>query len=62
LIDQSLALGGNYFLTYHRWARKDQVESGYPQFRKFLQLKKKYDPEERFSSDWYKHYKKMFNV
>jgi len=62
LIDQALVLDGNYFLTYHRWARKDQVKSGYPQFKQFLQLKKKYDPEERFSSDWYQHYKKMFNV
>jgi FAD/FMN-containing dehydrogenase len=62
LIDQALELDGNYFLTYHRWARKDQVESGYPQFKKFLELKKKYDPEERFSSDWYQHYKQMFSV
>jgi FAD/FMN-containing dehydrogenase len=62
LIDQALKLNGTYFLTYHRWARKDQVESGYPQFKQFLELKKKYDPEERFSSDWYQHYKQMFNV
>ena len=62
LIDESLRLGGNYFLTYHRWARKDQVEQGYPQFEQFLQLKEQYDPEERFSSDWYRHYKKMFSV
>lgn len=62
LIDQSLNVGGNYFLTYHRWARKDQVEAAYPQFSHFLQLKKKYDPQERFSSDWYRHYKNMFNI
>jgi len=24
-------------------------------------LKRKYDPEELFQSDWYRHYKNMFN-
>jgi protein-S-isoprenylcysteine O-methyltransferase len=26
----------------------------------FLRLKKRYDPEERFQSDWYRHYRTMF--
>ncbi len=60
LIDRGLEFGGSYFLTYHRWARKDQVLAAYPQFLEFLKLKLKYDPEERFQSDWYRHYKKMF--
>lgn len=60
LIDIALERGGSYFLTYHRWARKDQVLKAYPQFPEFLRLKKKYDPEERFQSDWYRHYKEMF--
>lgn len=60
LIDRSLELEGAYFLTYHRWARKDQVLKAYPQFPEFLKLKLKYDPEERFQSDWYRHYKGMF--
>jgi hypothetical protein len=25
-----------------------------------LRLKKRYDPEERFQSDWYRHYREMF--
>lgn len=62
LIDRALENGGNYFLTYHRWARKDQVLMGYPQFIEFLQLKRKYDPDERFQSDWYRHYKEMFEL
>jgi len=33
---------------------------GCPQFVDFLRLKKKYDPQERFQSEWYRHYKKMF--
>jgi FAD/FMN-containing dehydrogenase len=60
LIDRAIQHGGSYYLTYHRWATRKQIESCYPQFAEFLRLKKKYDPEERFQSDWYRHYKAMF--
>jgi FAD/FMN-containing dehydrogenase len=60
LIDMAARRGGAYYLTYHRYATRNQVESCYPQFAEFLRLKKKYDPEERFQSDWYRHYKTMF--
>lgn len=60
IFDLSIAHGGRYYLTYHRWARRDQVEKAYPQFVDFLKLKKKYDPQERIQSDWYRHYKEMF--
>ncbi len=60
IIDRALEHGGSYFLTYHRWARKDQVLKAYPQMPEFLRLKRKYDPEERFQSDWYRHYREMF--
>jgi FAD/FMN-containing dehydrogenase len=60
LIDIAARRGGTYYLTYHRYATRNQVESCYPQFAEFLRLKKKYDPEERFQSDWYRHYRTMF--
>lgn len=60
LIDMAVRRGGSYYLTYHRYATRDQVESCYPQFAEFLRLKKKFDPEERFQSDWYRHYRTMF--
>jgi FAD/FMN-containing dehydrogenase len=60
LIDLGLAHGGSYYLTYHRWARKDQVERSYPQMREFLALKRRYDPGELFQSNWYRHYREMF--
>ncbi len=60
IIDRALELGGSYYLTYHRWARKDQVLAAYPQFPEFLRWKLQYDPQERFQSQWYRHYKKMF--
>ncbi len=60
LIDRAITFKGNYYLTYHRWARKDQVLACYPQFVDFLRLKKEYDPEETFQSEWYRHYKNLF--
>jgi FAD/FMN-containing dehydrogenase len=60
LIDRVIEFGGRYYLTYHRWASRKQVETCYPQFVEFLRLKKKYDPDERFQSDWYRHYKEKF--
>ncbi|HXV83507.1 MAG TPA: FAD-binding protein [Candidatus Binatia bacterium] len=62
LIDRAIQHGGSYYLTYHRWATRKQVESCYPQFPEFLRLKRKYDPEERFQSDWYRHYRAMFGA
>jgi FAD/FMN-containing dehydrogenase len=60
LIDLALEQEGSYFLTYHRWARKDQVLKAYPQFVEFLRLKRRYDPQERFQNEWYRHYRAMF--
>ncbi len=60
LIDRAIWYGGSYYLTYHRFASRRQVERCYPQFAEFLRLKRKHDPEERFQSDWYRHYKVMF--
>ncbi len=62
LIDLAIRRGGSYYLTYHRWATRDQVETCYPQFREFLTLKRQYDPEEIFQSDWYRHYQQMFSA
>lgn len=60
LTDRAIGYGGSYYLTYHRWATRRQVEACYPQFPEFLRWKRTYDPEERFQSDWYRHYKAMF--
>jgi FAD/FMN-containing dehydrogenase len=60
LIDRAIEFGGSYYLTYHRWATRHQVEACYPQFVEFLRFKLQYDPEERFQSDWYRHYRRLF--
>jgi len=59
LIDLGIQHGGSYYLTYHRWARRDQVERCYPLMREFLALKRQFDPDERFQSDWYRHHRDM---
>ena len=60
IIARALELEGSYYLTYHHWATRQQTEAAYPQFVEFLKLKRKYDPEQRFQSDWYRFYTKMF--
>ena len=61
LIDRAIQHGGSYYLTYHRYATREQVLACYPQFPEFLRLKLSYDPEERFQSDWYRHYKALLS-
>jgi len=62
LIDLAIPYEGSYFLTYHRWATRKQVETCHPKFAEFLRLKRKYDPDERFQSEWYRHYRRMFGA
>ncbi len=61
LIDIAADLGGSYFLTYHRWATREQVERCYPQFSAFLEAKLRHDPAELFQSDWYRHHRGLFS-
>ncbi|PAW66668.1 MAG: hypothetical protein B9S38_13435 [Verrucomicrobiia bacterium Tous-C4TDCM] len=62
LIDLALSFGGSYFLTYHRWARRDQIERAYPQFAEFLRVKDAHDPDGRFQSEWWRHYRNLFEM
>jgi FAD/FMN-containing dehydrogenase len=56
----AIDLGGSFFLTYHRAATRQQVEHCYPRFPEFLRLKRRYDPDLRFQSEWWRHYAPMF--
>lgn len=60
LIDLAAERDGSYYLTYHRWARREQVERCYPEMRTFLREKRRFDPAGRFQSDWYRHYEALF--
>lgn len=62
LIDLGLSHGGSYYLTYHRWARANQVERAYPQFRRVLAKKLEHDPDELFQSTWYRHHRQLLGA
>jgi FAD/FMN-containing dehydrogenase len=61
LIDRAASLGGSYYLTYHRWATRGQVERCHPRMREFLDRKRAYDPRILFTSDWYEHHVRLLN-
>lgn len=60
LIDMAIYRKGSFYLTYHKFATREQVAACYPQFEEFLKAKLRFDPKERFQSDWYRHYKQAF--
>lgn len=53
LIDIAISMGGSYYLTYHRYATRNQLLHAYPQFKEFIARKKHYDPNGRFRSNWF---------
>jgi FAD/FMN-containing dehydrogenase len=55
LIDHAIAQQGSYYLTYHRFARPDQVLACHPQIHSWLGAKQRIDPTGVFQSDWYRH-------
>jgi FAD/FMN-containing dehydrogenase len=55
LIDHAIAQGGSYYLTYHRFARPDQLMTCHPAIERFIAAKQRLDPAGVFQSDWYGH-------
>jgi FAD/FMN-containing dehydrogenase len=55
LIDHAAARGGSFYLTYHRFARRDQLLACHPGITAFLAAKRRLDPSGVFQSDWYRH-------
>jgi FAD/FMN-containing dehydrogenase len=56
LIDMAIARDGSFYLTYARAASAAQVSACYPRFAQFLEAKRRFDPQGRFQSNWYRHY------
>lgn len=52
LYDLALARGGSFYLTYHPWARADQLRRGHPRLEAFLAEKRRRDPHGRLASDF----------
>ena len=61
LIDLALRRGGSYFLTYHRWATP-RAGRGVPTRSSSSSCGSSWStiPQERFQSEWYRHYRAMF--
>ncbi len=59
LIELARERGGSYYLTYHRWARRDQVLACHPRLPELLCHKRRRDPHERFQSEWYRHHARL---
>ncbi len=62
LIDLALERDGSFFLTYHRWATREQMLRAYPQFPDFLEAKKRFDPGAVFQSEWHRHWQTVFEA
>jgi hypothetical protein len=60
LIDHAIRQGGSYYLTYHDYARPDQVRAAHPAIHEFLAAKLRMDPTEQFQSNWYRKLKDIF--
>jgi FAD/FMN-containing dehydrogenase len=60
IIERALERGGSFFLTYHRWATREQVRAAHPRFVDLLRAKLRLDPEGRFQSEWYRHSRELF--
>lgn len=56
LIDLAISLGGTYYLPYQLHGTHEQLNLAYPRFNEFVAVKKKYDPQNKFSNELLKKY------
>jgi len=58
LIDSALAVGGTYYLPYQPYATPEQFHKAYPKAVRLFELKKRLDPDFRFTNAlWDKYYR-----
>lgn len=56
LVDSVIKHRGTYYLPYQLYPTDGQLGTMYPNFDSFIELKRKYDPEERFMNMFYERY------
>lgn len=56
LINHTLSLGGTYYLPYAPFATREQFQQAYPGYKKFIKIKKQYDPETKFLNSFLQKY------
>jgi vacuolar-type H+-ATPase subunit F/Vma7 len=57
MIDVTLNHEGSYYLPYYGYPTQEQMAEAYPRTGEFFELKRKYDPKERFMNLFYEEYK-----
>jgi len=56
LIDATAQQGGTFYLPYQLDYRSDQLQRAYPGVNAFFALKRKYDPSQLFTNEFYAAY------
>lgn len=56
IVDAVLARRGTYYLTYQLFPTQQQIRATYPNVDDFFELKRKFDPNERFMNHFYEKY------
>jgi hypothetical protein len=56
LVDAAIQNGGTYYLTYQLYPSPEQLHRAYPNAQRAFERKRFYDPEERFTSQFYEKY------
>jgi FAD/FMN-containing dehydrogenase len=57
MIDEVLSVGGTYYLPYQPHATDDQFHRAYPGAIEYFEIKKRYDPTDKFTNTlWDKYY------
>lgn len=56
MVTAALEEGGTYYLPYQRYPSQAQFRQAYPNYRQFLEGKKRFDPDGLFSSAFFEEY------
>ena len=56
MTEWALGLGGSYYLPYRPYQTEAQFKQAYPGYKKFKEIKMKYDPHGLFSNQFYQKY------
>ena len=59
LIDAAIAAGGAFHIACTPEATREQTDACYPQLRRFLAEKRRFDRDERLVSHWYRHQRRL---
>ena len=57
LFDAAIKNQGTFYLPYRLHISREKMRLAYPQADAFFRLKKKYDPNEIFNNQFYRHYR-----